>query len=208
VTGPKRREVELSVEREFLDPSGGTRAVRLSARFDLEGARASPTSEELGDAIRTLERELGEAATRAGLTGPAARRDRELGELVDTYRPRQVELVDALESDGELTEREAALLRASLAAPLPRREPAPAEPVPREEPPLTDRPLAAMPLANDRTPATPRPVAELLSTYHIESLRQAGAVRARRQISFEEYMALKRHFAVGEGSDAPPDRGR
>jgi hypothetical protein len=45
-------------------------------------------------------------------------------------------------------------------------------------------------------------VPELLRTFQIETLRQAGAVRARRQISFEEYMALKRHF---EAASAGPD---
>jgi hypothetical protein len=47
-------------------------------------------------------------------------------------------------------------------------------------------------------------VEELLHTYQITSLRQAGAVRARRQISFDEYMSLKRHFAASEAGAPDP----
>jgi hypothetical protein len=72
-------------------------------------------------------------------------------------------------------------------------------------PPPTDRPIAAMPLEADRTPSTPRPTGQLLDQYRIESLKQAGAVRARRQISFEEYMALKRHFSAQAAGGAPTD---
>jgi hypothetical protein len=56
----------------------------------------------------------------------------------------------------------------------------------------------------DRTPSSPRPVDELVRTYRIESIKQAGAVRARRQISYEEYMALKRHFQSEPPVPVPP----
>ena len=36
--------------------------------------------------------------------------------------------------------------------------------------------------------------------YAVDSLKQAGAVRARREISFAEYMALKRHFQEAEAN--------
>jgi hypothetical protein len=70
---------------------------------------------------------------------------------------------------------------------------------PRAVPPpsVVDRPLAAAPVGVDRSLPPARPVADLLREFGITSLKQAGAVRARRQISFAEYMALKRHFESG-----------
>jgi hypothetical protein len=199
----------ITVERELPGPDGAIRRVALSARYELADRPEPPTAEELGEATRALDRELEEALGKAGFPSVPARRDRELAELIETYRPRQPDLVDVLESDGELTRTEAQRLRDHLvstpaAAPAPTRGPAPPPP---GEVPVTDRPLAALPLANDRTPSTPRPVAELLAQYRIESLRQAGAVRARRQISYDEYMALKRHFAEAEGKAAVPGAG-
>jgi len=201
----ERRELVLTVEREVPGPDGVPRRVAVSARYDLAGRAAPPTPEELGEAVRALDRELEAAIARAGFPAPPVRRDRELVELVETYRPRQAELVDVLEEDGELTPTEAQALRAHVAsAPPPYVSPGretPSSPVP--EVPLTDRPLAALPLSNDRAPSTPRPVAELLRLYRIESLKQAGAVRGRRQISYDEYMALKRHFAP-DGTKSDP----
>jgi hypothetical protein len=46
-----------------------------------------------------------------------------------------------------------------------------------------------------------------LRVYQINSLKQAGAVRARREISFSEYMALKRHFQEAEARVEPRDAG-
>jgi hypothetical protein len=127
--------------------------------------------------------------------GPGTRTGtRPLEELVETYRPRQAELVDLLREDGEISAPEAELLNGYLA-----RLGGAATPedlLPAGIPPPTDRPIAAMPLEVDRAPVVPRPVGQLLDQYRIESLKQAGAVRARRQISFEEYMALKRHFSA------------
>ena len=141
------------------------------------------------------------------------RPDRELTELVETYRPRQSELVDLLRDEGELTAVEHGRLREYLAAGttrLPDRsfEDAPASarsPASRDGPaPTMAPPLAAAPLESDRTPSTSRPVPVLLEQYQISSLKQAGAVRARRQISYEEYMALKRHFGGPAAATAPP----
>ncbi|MCI4348809.1 MAG: hypothetical protein L3J93_01125 [Thermoplasmata archaeon] len=203
----RRREIELSVERELLGRGGSARRARLTARFELEGPKEAPGPKELAEAIRTLDRELEAAGIEAGFTVAATVPERSLEELVETYRPRQAELVDVLETDGEITAGEATLLRESLAGPTNRRPIArPAQgPKAPVEVSLTDRPLAAMPLANDRTPSVPRPIPDLLATYRIESIKQAGAVRARRQISFDEYMLLKRHFAQrdAKGSDLP-----
>ncbi|HXQ93817.1 MAG TPA: hypothetical protein VN864_01410 [Thermoplasmata archaeon] len=189
----RRTEVELAVERDVADADGIVRRFRIVGRYPVEGA--SPTPEELAPLLRALSEEL-DRSLPAG-TPVVARADRPLSELVETYRPRQPELLDLLLEDHELTDGEFSLLHRYL---VERATPAPVEPVP------TDRPIAAAPLAQDRTPITPRPVDELLRLYRIESLKQAGAVRAHRQISYEEYMALKRHFGAAEtaAAAAPP----
>jgi hypothetical protein len=207
---PRRREVELSVERPLgpgPDPEG---VVRLTARFDTDPSGARPDLGELKSALEELVRDLD------ALVGPAppvaARAERGLAELVETYRPRQRELIDLLHDEGELTDREHALLATHLPS-------TPVPPVARTPPPA---PAAATPPEAERPRAVPvppperglpaaRPVPELLRLYQIGSLRQAGAVRARRQISFAEYMALKRHFESSDSGTAdersPPRSG-
>lgn len=189
----RRREIELSVKRP-LGPNGPAGGVaRLSTRFEVAAEAEGPSPAELARALDELTRDL------EGLLGPslaalpAQRADRDLKELVETYRPRQRELVDLLLDDGELTPGEHARLLASLEetrrpSPPPVPSPAATTPVPSEAS------LAAVPIAAERGLPAARPVPELLRTYQIASLKQAGAVRARRQISFAEYMALKRHF--------------
>jgi hypothetical protein len=191
------REVEITVERELVDAAGVPRRWRLSARFPMSADGVEPTAAELAAAYRDLDQRLERARAEAGLRGPAARAERSLEELVETYRPRQAELVEMLLADGELTEHEAELLRSAVAGSRPR-APVPAAP----SAPGSTEFLAAMPLANDRTPATARSVPELIATYQIGSLKQAGAVRARRQISYDEYMALKHHFAEAERAES------
>jgi hypothetical protein len=202
----RRREIELAVERELPGaPGEPPPRVRLTVRFELADGVA-PTPEELRAALDELRATIG---TLVGPGRPAApaRPDRELSELIETYRPRQVELVELLREEGEISPHEHALLREHLrelrrAAPAAPPAPAPgAAPTAPVAAPLA-APLAAAPLEGDRTPAAPRPVAELIGRYQIGSLKQAGAVRARRQISFDEYMALKRHFAAAEGAVA------
>ena len=191
-----RREIELTVERPLRpgDPSGG--AVRLSAKFELPPDGSGPDHSELARAFDDLRADLD------GLVGPplaavpATRPDRDLTELVETYRPRQRELVDLLLGEGELTVGEHTSLVEYLGAP-----PAPAEaPTPPAERRF-DAPIAAVPIVAGRVGEGGRPVDELLRLYQIGSLKQAGAVRARREISFGEYMALKRHFQEAEASD-------
>ncbi|MCI4361063.1 MAG: hypothetical protein L3J91_05115 [Thermoplasmata archaeon] len=186
----RRTEIELAVERDVADADGIVRRFRLVARYPVDGL--SPTSEELAPLYRSLSDDLDRSLP--GGSAPVARADRDLTELIETYRPRQPELLDLLRDEHELTAGEFQLLTAYLAE----RTQGAREPVP------TDRPIAAAPLAQDRTPITPRPVDELVRLYRIESLKQAGAVRARRQISYEEYMALKRHFAAAEAAAASP----
>lgn len=188
---PRRpREIELSVERP-LGPEGGV--ARLTARFPIEAGEERPTPTELAKSMDELRSDL-DALVGPPIAGvPIARADRDLAELVSAYRPRQRELVDLLREEGEISAGEHATLVQYLqagGAPTPSPTPAPMDS-------FADRPIAAMPIAADRAPGSPRPVAELLQEYQIASLKQAGAVRARRQISFAEYMALKRHFEGG-----------
>jgi hypothetical protein len=197
----RRREVELSVSREIDPGNPSAGSARLSARFDVDGAPASPTHAELGEAFERLKNDLD------GLVGaplaalPAARSDRELAELVDTYRPRQRELIDALREDGELSRSEYDRLLSYLAGIGASGVAAPAPVAPPPPEPTFDRPIAAVPIGVERPSEPTRPVEDLLRAYQITTLKQAGAVRARREISFEEYMALKRHFEKKEPAD-------
>lgn len=189
----RRREIELTVERPLRpeSPSGGT--VRLSAKFELPADGTGPDHSELARALDDLQADLDGLVGSPLAAAPAVRPDRDLTELVETYRPRQRELVDLLLGEGELTPGEHARLVEYLGSP------------PGELPtPLPERrieaPIAAIPIVAGHADAAARPVPELLRAYQIGSLKQAGAVRARREISFAEYMALKRHFQEAEAS--------
>ncbi len=191
----RRTEIRLSVERD-LPGSDGARRARLEARLEPDRPDAPLAPEEVRAALAALSAELDLAL------GPIAgakegRPERSLAELVEAYHPRQAELIELLREEGEITAGESVVLERFLAerAPLP---PAPFV----GGVPVVERPIAAAPLAGDRSPEVARPVRELLTLYRIESLKQAGAVRARRQISYEEYMALKRHFAEPEAAGA------
>ena len=199
-----RASLTLRIEREIVDPQGGTERVSLAAVFGsgAPGPGAEPSMEELREALIRLRTDLEGTLVGERRPGPAPR---SLQELVETYRPRQQELVGLLEAEGEITGPEANLLLAYLAQG--ERPPVAGTPEAPGIPPPTDRPIAALPLENDRTPSTARPVAQLLELYRIETLKQAGAVRARRQISFEEYMALKRHFSAASAGAAAPGSG-
>jgi len=189
---PRRKEYELTVEQELpAAADGAPRRARLTARFTGEAGETDLDDAELARSLRELADRLARASEAAGVgRGPAAgaRPDREVRELLETYRPRQIELVELLHADGELTDGEYAVLRARMTE----------RPAEVEEP----RTPAVPPVAAPRTGG--RSVEELLRIYQIASLRQAGAVRARRQISFEEYMSLKRHFATSEPGTPDP----
>jgi len=193
----RRREVELSVERPLRagDPSAGT--VRLSAKFETSSDGTGPDHAELARALDDLQADLDGIVGPLLAAAPATRPDRDLTELVETYRPRQRELVDLLRDEGELTAGEHARLVDYLSAP-----PAPAEPPSPLPERAVETPIAAIPIVAGRTEEPGRPVAELLRQYQISSLKQAGAVRGRREISFAEYMALKRHFQEAEARAA------
>ncbi|MHB8352389.1 MAG: hypothetical protein ACYDFT_06875 [Thermoplasmata archaeon] len=187
--------LEISVER-VEEPEGGSAPlrVRLVARLPVEADGEFPR-EEVGRLLREIRSEMDRAIPpkSAGPPGP----DRPLRELLEAYRPRQPELIDLLRDEGELREGEYWLLKAHLAAPgsvAPGVAPLPLRPAELPAPST----LAAAPAGAE--PVGPaRPVVELLERYQITSIRQAGAVRARRQISFDEYMALKRHFGPSTG---------
>ncbi len=206
---PRRKELELTIERELpAGRDGVPRRARLTARFSSDSPEEAPTPEELGEALRSLVEQLERAAgavSGAAPPGEGARRERELQELLDTYRPRQVELVELLHADGSVTDHEAELLHGFLATGRPKQRTPSTGPGGRSLPPLSPAPSGATPAAGSAARSPTRSVEELLRTYQIASLRQAGAVRARRQISFDEYMALKRHFASEEPmSEAEP----
>jgi hypothetical protein len=194
----RRTGTDLAVEREVEDDLGVRRWYRLVARFEPDTGGSPPGPEETARLLAQLASELDAALVAGPIRGATPRVDRATAELVEAYHPRQVELVDLLLAEGEITRGEWTRLRDHLAA---GGGPPSALPEPAGIP-ATDRPLAAAPLAQDRTSGSVRPVDELVRLYRIESLKQAGAVRGRRQISYEEYMALKRHFASAEAAAA------
>jgi len=203
---PRRRHVELSVERP-LGVRGPPGAVaRLSTTFELSGETDAPSSADLARVLDELVRDLDGLLGSSIAAAPLARADRGVEELVETYRPRQRELVDLLLSDGEITSREHESLLASLEG-RPAGTPVSPRPSAPELAPVGETPIAAVPLSAEPRLPPARPVPELLRTFQITSLRQAGAVRARRQISFAEYMALKRHFESTGGSGEAKEPG-
>jgi hypothetical protein len=190
-------EIELSVEREVVEaPGGSPRRVRLVTRVTPESAPGASDPATLAEWVAELGHVLDTALERmsGGTPRGAARADRSLEELVEAYHPRQAELIELLREEGELSAIEHERLREYLSIPT--------AAIASPPPPPVGRSLAEAPLERDRSPATPRPVPELLALYQIESLKQAGAVRARRQISYEEYMAVKRHFATADTAAA------
>ncbi|MFY9717643.1 MAG: hypothetical protein WAK40_06905 [Thermoplasmata archaeon] len=194
----RRRDVELSVERPF-GPSGDV--ARLTVHFDPGADADGPTTGELKSALDALLTDLDAVIGVPLAATPLGRPDRELSELVGTYRPRQRELVDVLLSDGEITPTEHALLLEHLPRAPRTVPPPPVSPVPEQA-------IATAPSAAEQSLPPARPVPELLRVFQIVSLKQAGAVRARRQISFAEYMALKRHFESADADGARAGAGR
>ena len=190
----RRKEVELSVERPLgspLDPR--SELARLTARFEVGPNGEAPTAEELEDALKTLREEL------ERLPGVASGPDRTLEEFLQAYRPRQPEHVDLLREEGEISTTEHQLLRGYFA----QHTPSVAEAGPGAMGPAGNR--SSPPSQAPRPAGRARSVEAILSEYRIQSLREAGLVRARRQISFDEYMALKRYFATRTGVPGTPD---
>jgi hypothetical protein len=195
---PRRHETEISLERPLSadGPAGGV--VRLTVRFEPDSSGAGPSPRELAVALDQLKADLDALVGLPLAAAPARRADRGLPELIDTYRPRQRELVDLLLDEGEISRGEHDRLAEYVGGITgsARGEPSPSAPT--FDQPISAVPIAAasaaVPAASERRSESTRPTEELLELYQIASLKQAGAVRARRQISFEEYMALKRHF--------------
>ncbi len=193
----RRREFEISVERPLGPTAPSSGSVRLTVRFEPGVDGAGPSADELARELASLTEQMNALVGLPLAATPIGRSERDLTELVETYRPRQRELVDLLRDEGELSPAEHARLIEYLGSAAVPRGPSTPPPIPE-----TERLIATVPI--DRPISTPgpsppgaegpRPVPELLRTYQISTLRQAGAVRARRQISFAEYMALKRHF--------------
>jgi hypothetical protein len=189
----RRTSFELSVEGEASGSNGGPPLkARLSVSFEPGPTGGPPSAEEVKVALEELRASLAGALGQPAL--PTPRVDRGLPELIETYRPRQPELIDLLRDEGELTPGEHALLARHLSGPT-----GPAPPAPLPSPPLAPPSPPALTIAPTQVErehtGPPRPVPALLEQYRITSLKQAGAVRARRQISFDEYMAIKRHYA-------------
>ncbi len=114
----ERTEVVVSVEVDAARPGEAPRRLRLEARF--RATASDPGAAELGEAVAALDRDLGEAVRLAGFVPTApARADRTLSELVETYRPRQAELVELLLAEGEVTAAEADALRGTSPGPSP-----------------------------------------------------------------------------------------
>ncbi len=199
----RRREIELAVERSLGPVPAPGAVVRLTARFEVGEDGQGPTTRELAAELDALKADLDALVGPPLAAVPIARDDRELTELVETYRPRQRDLIDLLLADGEITPGEHRRLSEYLAL---RPKEASATAPARPGLPVSEAPLAAVPIVAERSTEPIRPIAELLATYQISSLRQAGAVRARRQISFAEYMALKRHFEQEGRSAEKPSR--
>ncbi|MCI4330847.1 MAG: hypothetical protein L3K19_03235 [Thermoplasmata archaeon] len=214
---PDPVEIEVSLEVDIAGSRGrGPRRLRVSAKRSTPTPSGGDSAEESAALLRRLQEELDALEGSLG-NAPATSGggDRPLSELVETYRPRQPELIELLRDEGEISPAEFETLRHYLERPALSSPPgSSAFSSGAGEVPVTERPLAAAPLAQDRTPTTPRPVSELVHLYRIESVKQAGAVRARRQISYEEYMSLKRHFQVSDppippaGSEPEPTDGR
>jgi hypothetical protein len=187
--------VELSVERELAPaPDGSPRRARLSAEFEATGAPDAygPEAADVGAALVGLARRLEEGIERAEMK-PPERPERSLAELVERYHPRQAELVQVLFEDGEITEKERALLAEHVATlPASSRRSSPE----RAPAAASNRGAVRAERGGEVPTGGGRPVPELLSTYRIHTLKEAGAVRARRQISYDEYMALRRHFST------------
>lgn len=193
----KPTRYELSAERTIPGVHGNPPTLlRLTAEFAVPPSGGGPSDFELQEAARTLQERLDRIVP---VESPGEEpSDRSLDELLHAYRPRQKELVDLLREEGTISQREQELLR-SYFDEVPSHAPARVDrPGPAAEPGVPSR--AGPPTAG--SPA--RPVEELLRLYGIESVKQAGAVRARRQISFDEYMALKEHFARDEPRQEKP----
>jgi hypothetical protein len=191
--------IELSVERETPASEGRpARRIRLTAQFAPGSTDGLPSAEELSTALQELTDRLDDGLGRDEALSPAvSSSDRSLEDLVENYRPRQVELIDLLLEEGEVSPAEHERLREFLLEERTGELPSSGSTVAATDPVVTKTP-------SDRAPPPVRSVDELLRAYQIGSLRQAGAVRGRREISYDEYMLLKRHFSAAPDPGSSP----
>ena len=197
----RRKDLTVSLEQEVPSSEGeAPRRLRVAMTLEPgEDGKVSPseTSEavrELSDLLQSSASSLASAS--GSSTGP--RPDRSLSELVQTYRPRDLALLDALLWEGEITPTEHELLRSQLpkpgavatTAPSPARE-VPASPTPA--PPSTPAPARPVPASGTARPSA-RSVDQLLRELGIQDLRDVNRARGREMISYEEWAALKAHF--------------
>lgn len=201
----RRTGIKVAVEEEVPSP-GEAPPRRVSVSATLEPSEGSEvTSKDVAEAVKALRAHL-ESATEAlesesGIAkGP--RPDRTVAELLEAYRPRSAELVDALLWEGELTPSEHQQLQAALKSSPALVPKVPPSRVPAEATPTVPAPSrAASPpttLAGASTSSTvgpsPRPVDVLLRELDLKDLRDVNRARGRRVISYEEWASLKAHF--------------
>jgi hypothetical protein len=191
--------IELSVEREVPASDGRpARRIRLTAQFAPGSTDGLPSAEELSTALQDLTDRLDEGLGRDEALSPVvASSDRSLEDLVENYRPRQVELIDLLLEEGEVSPAEHERLREFLLEERTGDLTSSGSPAGATDPVVSKT-------TPDRAPPPVRSVDELLRAYQIGSLRQAGAVRGRREISYDEYMLLKRHFSAAPDPGSSP----
>ncbi|MDE1820140.1 MAG: hypothetical protein KGJ23_07650 [Euryarchaeota archaeon] len=193
----KPQGITVSVEEEAL-PAGDTPARRVHLAMTLQPAEgAEVTTEEVQAAVKLLSHHLESAIatlSEGGPSGAGPRPDRPLPDLLETYRPRNLELVDALLWEGELTPTEHQVLQAAVRTPPERasKGPPPKTAPPPEAPLATIAPSASSSQGPART--SPRSVDALLRELDLKDMRDANRARGRRMISYEEWAALKSHF--------------
>jgi hypothetical protein len=177
----KQKEVVICLEGEVF--RGGDVApwkLKLSTTIEPdEGGKV--TERDIMDATENLRNILSSALRSAGTSEsavavptPTVGPPRSLEVLNQVYTPRSVEHVDALMWEGQITAAEHSLLVSSM-----RGKSTPSQPVSRRQ----------------------RGIEEMVRELRIESLRDANMARAKEQVSYEEWTALKRHFSEKREED-------
>lgn len=208
----RRSDLELSLE-EDIPGVGEAPPRRLRVSLTLHASDGQePTETEVAEATEILRQRLASArqslASHEGGWVGAPRPDRPVGDLIELYRPKSLDLVDALLWEGDLTPTEHAALAQHVRGlgEVPAREPpaprrAPATPSPTAAPPPTPSPSPSRP------PAAARGTEELIAMLRLQSLQDVNRARAQRAISYDEWFALKKHFVdrhQAPVSPAPP----
>lgn len=203
----RRSSLEVSLE-EDLPGVGENPPRRLRLAVTLHAPEGQEPSEaDVTEATELLRTRLATArqavAAQEGGGVPGPRPDRSLVDLIELYRPKSQDLVDALLWEGDLTPTEHTALTKhvrtlggtpSSEAPPPRR----AAPVPP----------AALPTSPTRNVPTARGTEELIAKYKLESLQDVNRARAQRAISYDEWFALKKYFVDRHQAPVSPSTPR